>query len=275
MTTEAKEIADLAVKAAGHAHFVKSEDGREFLVLPAGHAQSEVTLPNSLPLYEPHYIKECVILQTTNSLVEYVNRYKTDDTVLFADIGENRIVGQIDYHAPAKAGHNAHRAMLQLSFSTEWAAWIGISGQLNEQLEFARFIEENGADVRAPTGAELLECVRDLQANRSVNFTKAVRTSSDNENFEYSEATETRSRKGGVEVPTKFQLGIPVYFGEGDIELHAFLRWKLSEGNLKLGVQLHRAEHVRQAVFQAIVWEIADRTGCPAVFGKLSGPRLA
>jgi uncharacterized protein YfdQ (DUF2303 family) len=269
MTTEAKEIADLAVKAAAHAHFVKSGDGREFLVLPESYKFKEVTTPDSLPLYEPHYIQQCVIMQTADSLVGYINCYKTDTTFLFADITQNRIIGQIDYHAPIKAGHIAHCAILQLSFSTEWVAWTGISGQLREQLEFARFIEENGADVRAPTGAELLECVRDLQANRSVNFTKAVRTSSDNENFEYSEATETKSRKGGIEVPTKFQLGIPVYFGEGDIELHAFLRWRLADGNLKLGIQLHRAEHVRQAVFQAIMRAIGDRTGCPSVFGTL------
>ena len=269
MTTEAEEIATLAVKAAGHAHFVKSEDGREYLIVPPGHGHNEVTLPDALPLYEPHYIKQSAVMQTADSLVDYLNRYKTGDTVLFADIAENRIVGQVDYHAPAKAGRVAHRATLQLAFSTEWAAWTAISGRLNEQLEFARFIEENGTDVRAPTGAELLECVRDLQANRSVNFVKAVRTSSDNENFEYSEATETKSRKGGIEVPTKFQLGIPVYFGEGDVDLYAFLRWKLAEGSLKLGIQLHRAEHVRQAVFQEIVRALAERTGCPAVFGKL------
>jgi hypothetical protein len=31
---------------------------------------------------------------------------------------------------------------------------------------------------------------------------------------------------------------------------------------------LHRAEHVRQAVFKAIVMAAAERTTCKAVFGK-------
>lgn len=39
-------------------------------------------------------------------------------------------------------------------------------------------------------------------------------------------------------------------------------------GSLKLGVQLHRTEHVRQAVFKRIVLDVADRTKCQAVFGK-------
>lgn len=266
--TEAGAIAALARKAAGEPQFVRSAEGREFLIVPVGATDREVTLPHSLPHYEPHFISQGVTVQTADSLVDYVNRYKGSDTLLFADIDRNLILAQVDYHAQDKAGHVAHRATLQLAFSTEWDAWTKISGRLLQQLDFARFIEENSADIRAPSGADLLECVRDLQAHRKVSFVKAVRTATDHENFEWTEETEAKSRKGGVEVPTKFLLGIPVYFGEPDVELYAFLRWKLEEG-LHLGVQLHRTEHVRQAVFQTIVRSMVERTGCPAVFGKL------
>jgi uncharacterized protein YfdQ (DUF2303 family) len=269
MTTETEEVAKLAEKAAARAQFIRSEDGREYLIWPKECNTVEVTDPLSLPLYEPPLTRQAVTLQTVDSLVEYVTRYKGTDTILFADIGANSIVAVVDYHAPDKAAHTAHRASLGLAFSTEWTEWGRISGRLMEQLEFARFIEENGADVKAPVGAELLETVRDLQAHRKVNFTKAVRTSSENENFEYSVETEAKSTKGGIEVPTKFQLSIPVYFGESDVDLFAFLRWKLGDGNLMLGIQLHRVEHVRQAVFKQIVLDAANRTQCPAVFGKL------
>jgi uncharacterized protein YfdQ (DUF2303 family) len=135
------------------------------------------------------------------------------------------------------------------------------------QLEFARFLEENAADVASPSGADLLEACRDLQAVRKVNFKKAVRTATDNESFEYSDETEART-SGGVELPTKFLLRFPVYFGHTETDLFAFLRWKLDDGTLNLGVALHRAEHVRQAVFSHIVFDVADRTGCQAVFGR-------
>ena len=101
-----------------------------------------------------------------------------------------------------------------------------------------------------------------------MNFIKAVRTATDNENFEYSEETNATSKKGDLELPTKFVLGLPVYFGEPDTEVHAFLRWRLDDGALTLGIQLHRVEHVRQAVFKQIVLDVASRTECPAVFGK-------
>jgi hypothetical protein len=36
---------------------------------------------------------------------------------------------------------------------------------------------------------------------------------------------------------------------------------------LTLGIQLHRAEFIRQAVFRQIVVAVGERTKCPVVFG--------
>jgi uncharacterized protein YfdQ (DUF2303 family) len=269
MTTEAEAVAKLA-GASAKAHFVKSEDGREFLIVPDEFKHQEVTLDDALPVYEAHHIKQAVILQTQESLIDYVIRYGGADTTLFADIAVSTIVGQIDYHAKETPAPIAHKASLVLPFSEEWRCWTAISGKLMGQLEFARFLEENGADVAAPDAATLLEACRDLQAHRKVNFTKAVRTSSENENFEFTVENEART-KGGIELPTKFKLSIPVYFGEPETELFAFLRWKIAEGGdgLSLGIALHRAEYVRQAVFQQIVQRAAELTSCPALFGKI------
>lgn len=270
MTTEAESIAKLAQKALA-ASTIKTEDGREFLILPEGAVAREISDEHSLSVTEPRYIKQAITLQTQDSLVDYVNIHKQGNaTVLFADIAANTIVAQIDYHAPAEASHIAHRATLMLPFSEEWRTWNEISGKLKEQLEFARFIEENASDIRAPQAADLLEAVRDLQAHRKVSFIKAVRTSSENESFEFQDETKATS-KGDIELPTKFKLGLPVYFGEGETELYAFLRWAIDadKGGLKLGIQLHRAEHVRQAVFKQIVLGVASRTECQAVFGKI------
>lgn len=265
--TEAGTVAALAAKASG-AHVVKTDDNREFLIVPSGFSEKEVSDAYGLKLAKPKYIKQTVTIETADSLVDYVNRYKGADTVLFAEISSNRIVALIDYHAPDQAAHVSHRAKLELPFSEEWQLWTKVSGKLMAQLEFARFLEENAADVRAPDAGELLDACRDLQVRRKVNFTKAVRTASDNENFEYAEETNATTKKGDLELPTRFQLGLPVYFGDAEREVFAFLRWRLDEGSLTLGIQLHRIEHVRQAVFKQIVLDVAARTSCPAVFGK-------
>lgn len=276
MTTEAEAIARLAEEAVG-AKVITTEDGRRFLVTPKGSNSQEITDPHGLKPRRAGYIAQEVTLQTRDSLVEYVNRFKVGASVLFADIDANAIVAVLDYHdksdgkgVSGQANHAVHRASMKLPYSEEWKLWSGIDGKLVGQLEFARFLEENAADISAPPGADLLECVRDLQALRKVNFTKAVRTSSDNENFEWTDETQAISKNGGVELPTRFELALPVYFGEPITPLYAFLRWKV-DGALYLGIKLHRAEHVRQASFKAIVTEIAERTGCPVVYGTPSG----
>lgn len=277
MTTEAETIADLATKAAG-ASIVASVAAREFLIVPSSATYEEITDPHGLKP-APAYARQRVTLETRDALVDYVSRYKTDDTLLFAEIATSSIVAIVDYH-PAMlddkgaamdilGGTCAHRATLKLPFSEEWKLWTNIDGRLMPQLEFARFLEENGADVHAPSGAELLEVCRDLQGRRKVNFTRAVRTASDNESFEFTDESEART-KGGIELPTRFLLKIPVYFGEADTEIYAFLRWKIApeEGGLALGIALNRKEHVRQAVFKQIAFDVAERTGRPVVFGK-------
>lgn len=266
--TETDAVASLAVKAAGTAFALKTAGGREYIATSNGFSLTEVTPPNSLEELMPKNIGQHVTLQNAEALVEYLNRFKGDNSVMFADIADSRIVAALDYHGKDKAALVKHKATLALPPSEEWKAWTGISGKMMEQLEFARFIEENAPDIRAPDAATLLESVRDLQARRSVNFIKAVRTSSDNENFEFTDNTEART-KGDLELPTKFVLGIPVFFGDPDTEVQAFLRWKLDEGKLTLGIKLHRAEHVRQAAFKLIVADAIERTNLTAVYGKI------
>lgn len=268
MSNEAETVAELARKAQGVPQVVTTPGGREYLVTPQGYATSEVTPAHKQEVILPKSVKQAVTLQNADALIAYLNRFKRADSILFADVAESRIVGLIDYHSKDQAELVEHRATLALPFSEEWKVWSAINGHLKPQLEFARFIEENAPDIKAPDAGSLLEAVRDLQARRSVNFIQAVRTASDNESFEFNDNTEART-KGDLELPTKFMLSIPVYFGDPDVEVPAFLRWKLEEGKLMLGIKLHRAEHVRQAAFQLIVTDATEKTGVMAVFGKI------
>ena len=275
-TTEAGAIAALGASAAA-ASVITGADGRTWLIKPNSTTATEITDPHGMILTSPARVKQAVVVQTADSLVDYVDLYGQDETILFADIDASTIRGLIDYHGPALAElgtpsvakHVDHRVTLTLPFSEEWRTWKAIDRKMLDQLSFARFLEENAVDIEAPSGADLLEVCRDLQAVRRVDFRKAVRTNTDNENFEYTDETETRTRNGSVEVPSKFQLRIPVYFGGQSVTLYAFLRWRLVETSLELGIQLHRAEHVRQAVFKEIVTDASSRTGKPALFGKV------
>lgn len=267
-TANQAETIERLAQAAAVITQVKTDDGRLFTIVPNTHQAKDITPPGWLPPNKPKYIKQDVTVQTLDSLVDYVNKYKSENTMLFADVANSRIVAHLDYHGKSQAEFVVHRATMSLDFSEEWKAWTDIDNKLMKQLDFARFIEENSADIAAPSGADLLEVCRDLQAVRSANFKKAVRTNTDHENFEFTDNTDIRG-KNGVEVPTKFELAVPVYFGERNVPLQAFLRWNLVGETLALGVALHRREHVRQALFKEIVTGAADRTDLTAVFGRV------
>ena len=270
--TNADAVAELARQGVTAPQIVTTNAGRELLVLPAasgGATYVDVTAPGAQLDALPEWTVQAVTLQTTESLIEYLNRFKVATTSLFADIDHNRIVGVVDYHDSTPGARLGHRATLDLPFSIEWKTWTGIDGKLLPQLEFARFLEENAADIVEPDAAGLLEACRDLQAKRKVNFSKAVRTASDNESFEYSDETTATSKKGDVELPSRFLLRLPVYFGGETYSVAAFLRWRLEEGELRLGIQLHNREQVRQTVFKNLVIDAADRTDCPADFGRI------
>lgn len=270
-SSEAQTIADLAVKASG-AHIVKSNDERQFLIVPAGFAEKEVSDPHGLKLTPPRYISQRVEVQALDSLVEYVNAFKTKDTMLFADIMANSITAMIDYHGrDQKASNIAHHAKMALPFSEEWKLWTSIDGKMMGQLDFARFLEENHPDIAQPNAAELIEMARDLHAARNIKFTKVVRTDSDNENFTAEDTTTLGSRSTGnsVELPRQFTVRIPIYFGESPVDISAFLRWKVGDEGMTLGIKLWRPEHVRQAMFKQIVVGAAERTSLTAVFGKI------
>lgn len=269
MDTNVEKIADLAVRAQGRPEIIEAADGRKFLVTPTNTNVKEVLDdPYGMIVPPPVRIKQPVLVQTVDSLVDYVNRFKGENTILFADIESNRIVAVIDYHGKGAPAHLDHRVSLDMPFSEEWKLWSAIHKRKIGQLEFAQFIEENSADITAPTGADLLEICRDIHAVRKANFKKVVRLSGGVESFEFSENEEAKAKGGTVEVPSKFELTLPVYFGGRSVNLFAFLRWKTSEDGLLLGVDLNRQEHVRQAVFKEIVTDAAERTACPAVFGK-------
>jgi uncharacterized protein YfdQ (DUF2303 family) len=257
---------------------VKTDDGRHLLVLPTlypdgkrAYVTQDITDPLRKPL--PPQIRQGLTLQTLDSLVEYAERFKGDNTVLFADIDQNSITAMIDYHAPTGPDHAAHRATLTLPFSFEWQTWKAMDGKLVPHLTFARFLEENAPDIVAPDGGELLEVCRDLQMVRKADFRAVVRTQSGTEKFEFTEDTTTRSGARGqeVEVPTRFQLEIPVYFNDPVTPLFAFLRFEpVGQTQVQFGIALNRAEHVRQARFKMIVLDAAARIGVPAVFGRLA-----
>lgn len=202
-----------------------------------------------------------VTAKSTDTLSAYINRYKTENTVIFGDQQDFKLVGIIDYHPVKGAAWASHRAHYAAPRSLEWQTWRGAHKKSMSQADFAQFIEDNIVDIRAPAGAEILEVSRSLQAKKSVEFASAIRLADGAQEFTYSETVNGTTSKGKVKVPEEFTLGIPVFFGGPLYEVRARLRYRINEGKLALWYDLYRPEHIEQDAFEAICTDVAEKTG--------------
>ena len=272
-TTEAEavsvltKLADTAIPAT----FFKIDGNRDFAAHRNDFTLKEVTSPNAAEVLMPKIVMQTPNLQTVPSLISYVNRFKNDDTVLFADIKNNRIIAVIDYHkAPVLTAEPAarlgvHSAILHLPFSQEWDVWNGQDEELMRHVDFASFLEENSFDVTKPSGADLLELCRDLAVKQDMQFSSSIRMG-DTVSVSYSKDGDATT-KAGMALPVSFEISIPVYFGEANVPITAWTRRKIDDGRLLLGYKLSRAEAIRQREFNRIVSEVEADTNVTTVYG--------
>lgn len=297
--SETKEVAELALKADKNtptAHLPLS-DGREFILHRTDFKLEQITPLNAATVHKPQHVTQAVQVQVVESFIEYVNRMKNHDTVIFADIASSTILGVIDYHKmPARnlppsadgpfdddkpsAELTKHTATLKLPFSLEWQTWMGMNDQLQSHKAFATFLEHNSIDILplprviaiseedADAPSTLLELTRSLQVVQNVSFNTSTRHGSyDRVDFQKSaDAT----AKGSISLPLEFYIRIPVYFGEEPVELKCFIRKEIDDDQLKIGYSISRAENVRQQEFHRIVSTVAGSVELCTLYGKPS-----
>lgn len=101
------------------------------------------------------------------SLIDWTNRFKGAETVLFGQISPTpKLVSVIDYHGAGEmqaspemgdpsANYGRHTALYAFPVSEEWKRWSEISGKAQSKDEFGVFIEDNFKDFLDPTPALL------------------------------------------------------------------------------------------------------------------------
>lgn len=270
--SEVEAVSGLVLASQAKPVVIEAAEGRTFVAVPKGAGQfalEQITSPNKADVLMPKVVTQHVKMQTAESFATYVNRFKNADAMIFADIGNDTITSIIDYHKVSDASLGPqlgnHRATLNLPKSLEWQTWTRQSGLLLSHVAFATFLEENAVDIKNPPGADLLELCRDLQIAQNVNFGSSVRMG-DLTQVNYQKDQDAMS-KGSIALPQSIMLSIPVYFGEPDVPVVAFMRRQIDDGKLKLGIQLSRAENVRQEEFHRIVDLIDADVKLTTVYG--------
>jgi hypothetical protein len=264
--TEVSDTVSLAQKLMQpEPKIIKDARGIEWLLLPQqGTWNCRQLTPDSEIAPKPAYAEARAAVHTTTSLINYLNRFKTADTMIFADLQAHKLVAVIDYHSAGSAapGLRKHAVTLQLTHSNEWETWTEADDELYEQKKFARFLEENKLDVLSPAGGDLLEIVLDME--KGVNMRvgrKMVSAGSDRGNEGFSRDVD------GTELPPVWTLAIPVFTGEPNATITAYARDELDDGKLKVGFKLSKIENVKESELTRIALLVGTETSLPVVLG--------
>lgn len=154
-TSENQAIIDLVNSIGPHAIVGGTDADRLALaVLPEGRR-----IENLKPFLDelrdaPRRIEASVQATTIQSLIDYVNRFKSADSAVFADDGQKpSLTAILDFHGQGEAAHprfGAHRVRYDFPLSDQVLAWAGISGKPLNHAEMASFLGERQFDIANP-----------------------------------------------------------------------------------------------------------------------------
>jgi uncharacterized protein YfdQ (DUF2303 family) len=247
--------------------------GDPFIVVPSG-----MKVENLAGLCPPTRIRRAVSLLESGSFIDYVNRFKQDSTMVFADVGADsgKFVAVLDYHASApelKPGYCNHTATFTPIKTEEFCQWMSANKKRMTQEEFATWLEENAAVLTEPTGAELLELVTTLHGRVDARFNQTIRLQTGGCKLQYDEDVTVRgtagtsSKPGEMELPAQIKAGIAPFQGSPMYEIRARLKVRTDNRKLALWFETIAPHKIVRDSLLLITKEIAEKTGIIPLLG--------
>lgn len=130
-------------------------DSLALAVLPAGRKIEDLK-PYLDKLREaPRRIEAAAKVTTVSSFIDYLNRFKTTDTAIFAvdDAQKPMLLGVVDYHGQggeATPRFGAHTVKYEFPISDQIKAWSSVSGVGLSHADMATFIADRQYDIANP-----------------------------------------------------------------------------------------------------------------------------
>lgn len=154
-TSENQAIIDLFNNIGAHSIVGGTEADRLALaILPEGR-RIESLKPFLDELREaPRRIEGTPQATTIQSLIDYINRFKTGDSAVFADDGQKpSLTAILDFHGQGESAQPrfaVHRMRYDFPLSDQVLAWAAISGKPLGHADMASFLAERQFDIANP-----------------------------------------------------------------------------------------------------------------------------
>lgn len=208
---------------------------------------------------------------TGDAFIAYLVKHGRRETEVWADIERRSVTAVINAHEEDYdlAGWGDHRLELKLQHTPAWLAWSKYDGVQMTQVQFAELLEERLQDVVEPDGATLTEVARTFRATKSVAFESDHVLSSGQVQLGYREEIDAKAgRKGNLDVPEKFTLGLAPFEGGSPYPVLARLRFSIDGGTLRIKYVLDRPADVVRAAFDQVVGLIGAGVDAPLFHGR-------
>jgi hypothetical protein len=156
MAEDAQAIIDAIRDLGGHAIIGGTkEDALSLAVLPSGRTITDLQPFLDALRDAPRRIKASAKATTVDSFVDYLNRFKTPDSAIFAadDATNPALTAIVDFHGQgdkAAPRFGVHRVSYHFPISDQVKAWSAISGKALGHEEMATFIAEHQFDIANP-----------------------------------------------------------------------------------------------------------------------------
>ena len=249
------------------------DGGDPFVVIPMG--MKTESLAHLAP---PKRIKQSPKFLDCSSFTDYVNKFKSGETLIFARVTETsaEFVAVLDYHAakpkpsPAYCHHTASFATLE---TPEWKTWLQANRVAMDQVAFATWLEDNQQLFVEPAGADLLELVKSLHGHKNARFNTALRLDNGSYSVGYEEEVVVRgvatAKSGEVELPAIIKTGIAPFQGASNYEVTARLKTRVQDRKLMLWFETIALHVIVRDSILLLTKQISDKTGIVPLLGTM------
>jgi hypothetical protein len=298
-TTEAAAVAALVTPTA----FAIDLRERTAIVHPNGTGSAAlVSAREMLEAYDarPRRREGCSTLADLASFTAFVVRYRSPDSVLFAERLPSprgmspgaRLLAVFDFHdagpedpETSRARFGQHRAGYAFPPSEPWVAWTATIERL-AQAQFADFLEDRIVDIIEPktanastldlvdrlgltlaSPARVLELSKGLAVRVNSKVAAAVNLASGEGQFTF--ATEHQDEAGAVlKIPNAFVISLPVFDKDAPYQVVVRLRYRVKDGAVTWSLLPHDLPRIFAHAFETAAARVARLTDLPLFFGS-------
>lgn len=232
------------------------------------------------------------------SFTELTNRFKDENSALYADLGDisnlrhsrPKVTAIFDYHEAGgekdgKPRFGEHRAVYSPPLSEEFLVWLENSGVKMTQSDFAEFIEDHISDIFAyepasigddklaeyakltggtfASPSRLMELSKGLEIHQNAKVVNKLNLSTGETQVVFEEQHE----KSTVVIPNMFLIAVPVFETGVVFSFIARLRYRVVGGSLEWTYILHKPEKVLKHAFEEACFRIRESVNLPLFNG--------